>query len=133
MKFTWEPSDISCGRIICKSTYGDCDKATSFIRDFKPCGWTAKWTYKIGWLAGGNPQKEYLPIQGKTRKEMEKYVEENRADYCVIAMTDGMITNPRTQKEMAHWLTKEKMIPMPHEWFLKTVEYLRHLNEHGNG
>jgi hypothetical protein len=120
MKFTWEPKDIICGRIVCKPNLVD--------DEFTPCGWTAKWTYKMGWLAAGNPQKEYYPIKGDSRKEREEYIEKHRADYCAIAMTDGMITSPRTKKEMADWLNSENMIPMPQEWFLETISYLRHLN-----
>lgn len=124
MKFTWEPSDIECGRIVCKPHTGD--------EQFKPNGWTAKWTYKLGWLAAGNPAREYHPIKGNNREERETYIQQHRADYCAIAMTDGMITSPKTQVEMAQWLNDEGMIPMPHEWFVKTVEYLRHINERGN-
>ena len=51
MKFTWEPKDIVSGRIVCKPKADD--------GTFKPDGWTAKWTYKIGWLAAGNPEKDY--------------------------------------------------------------------------
>jgi hypothetical protein len=48
-------------------------------------------------------------------------------------MTDGLIGSPHTKQEMADFLNEHEYIPMPHEWFVATVEYLRHLNEHGNG
>ena len=125
MKFTWEPKDIVSGRIVCKPKADD--------GTFKPDGWTAKWTYKIGWLAAGNPEKDYYPIQGNTRKEREEYLETHRADYCGLAMTDGMVTRAMTKKEFAAWLNDEGMIPMPHAWFVDTIEYLRGINERGNG
>ena len=93
MKYTWQPEDIMCGRIVCRPEHEFSDRKSIIERQFKPSSWTANWTYKIGWLAGGNPQREYHPIKGNTGKEREEYVEKHRADYCAIAMTDGMITN----------------------------------------
>jgi len=122
MKFTWQPDDISSGRIVCRPEHQFSDRKNIIERGFKPDGWTAKWTYKIGWLAGGNLTRPYL------------YTEpENRADFCLICMTDGMILEPMTTKEMASWLNKNKMMPMPHEWFVATVEFLKTINERGNG
>ena len=119
MKFTWEASDIVCGRIICKPNPR---KGL-----FTPCGWTAKHTYKIGWLAGGNPMQV---VDFKLKIEDRIKV---RQDYCLIAMTDGMIGNPHTKQELADQLNTYELSPMPHEWFLATVDYLRDLNERGNG
>ena len=123
MKLTWEAKDIECGRIVCKPNPND--------GEFTPCGWTAKHTYKIGWLAGGNPTREYNSIKG-TRKEREEHAEKTRADYCLVCMTDGMIGNGKTKREMAEFLNEYGLIPMPHDWFVKTVEYLRTINERGN-
>lgn len=124
MKFTWTPEDISCGRVICKN----------IDKEFEPCGWTAKHTYKIGWLAAGNPAREYSDkMKGMTLSERQKYIEENRADYCLVCLTDGMICNPMTKQEMCDSLNKTDMGPMPNDWLIKTMEYLRRVNENGNG
>lgn len=76
----------------------------------KPCdekfqanGWSAKWTMKIGWLASAPSSKHF----------------------CTIALTDGMVGPLGSAKEMATWLNKENMIPMPHKWLMATMDYLR--------
>jgi hypothetical protein len=117
MKYTWERNDIICGRIICKKS------ATEAKTD--DLGWYAKHTYKIGWLAAGNPEKDYYPIKGETREERERYIEENRADYCLIAMMDGMISSPQTKCEMTKFLSENGYMPAPHSHVMKIMEYLR--------
>lgn len=127
MKFIWEAKDISCGRIVCKPTHQFSDRKNAVERGFKPDGWTSKWTFKIGWLAGGNPaQEDYYELPREER-------EGKRKDYCLMCMTDGMISVPHTKQEIADWLNTEEMIPMPHDWFVATVDYLRTINERGNG
>jgi hypothetical protein len=79
MKFTWEAKDMVCGRIICKPTHQFSDRKRPSEQGFKPCGWTAKHTYKLGWLAGGNPlQKEDYKLEREARAAARK-------DYCLIA------------------------------------------------
>lgn len=123
MKFIWTPEDITTGRIVCKPSSRD---------PFEPCGWTAKWTLKIGWLSAGNPARPYSIPRDLDRKERRAYLEANRADYCLIAMTDGMVYSPKTKIELAQQLTEDEMIPMPQLWFIKTMRYLKNLNEQGN-
>jgi hypothetical protein len=99
MKFTWESSDIIAGRIVCKPNPNTAKKVLE--RSFTPDGWTAKWTHKIG----------YNPALGSKK-------------YILISMTDGMISKPRTAEEMAAALNEDGMIPMPHAWLIKTLDYL---------
>lgn len=102
MKFIWEEKDIICGRIVCKP-----------ITNPSPdLGWQAKWCYKIGFLAGGNPKNS--SALGK-----------DRTDYCIIALTDGMILNPRSKEDIAKWLNDNKMIPCPHGKLIEIMNYLR--------
>ena len=126
MKFVWEPKDIVCGRIVCKGTHQFSERKNPVERGFKPDGWTAKWTFKIGWLAGGNAQVEPDYTNHET-------IEATRCDYCLISMSDGRIGNPKTKQEMADWLNSEEMIPMSYEWLVPTMEFLREVGERGNG
>ena len=95
MKFIWEEKDIICGRIVCKPT----DDGKRFEAD----GWTAKWTMKIGFRPD-LPHDEH---------------------YCLTAMTDGMNTAVGSAKDVADRFNKDGLIPMPHSWLLKTIEFLR--------
>lgn len=118
MKYTWTPQDITAGRVVCKN-WTPKNALDSFpAKD----GWRQKHFYKIGWLAGGNPQREYHPIpKGLTNPERRKHLEENRADWCLIAMTDGMIGNPKTQKELCDLLNDYELIPCKKEWFVAMI------------
>lgn len=107
MKYKWTEDDVICGRIVCKPI------ATS---NGSEDGWSAKWTHKIGFLAGGNPKKP--DAQGK-----------ERCDYVLIAMTDGMICSCKTKSGVVVWLNGEGMIPMPHKRLLAVMEYLRDVYE----
>jgi hypothetical protein len=100
MKFTWEEHDIIAGRTVCKPSANSTKKLLE--RTFTPDGWTAKWTQKIG----------YNPALGAKK-------------YVLIAITDGMITKPRTAKELAAALNEDGLIPMPHSWLIKTLDYLK--------
>jgi hypothetical protein len=95
MKTIWEPNDVVVGRIVCKPLQGK-------ERHFKPTGWTAKWTYKIGFVNGGGAQ-----------------------NYTLICMCDGMVGRPHTQAELADALNRDKLILMPHGWLMATMEFLR--------
>lgn len=110
MKIIWTADDIICGRIICKAEHEFSNRKNILERQFKPNGWTSKWTYKIGYSFGG--------------KEKEKF--------HLLSMTDGLVGSIKTAEEMAKYLNKEKMIPMPYKWLMATMEYLRELNESGN-
>ena len=119
MKFIWTPEDIICGRIVCKKPYeSGMDK-----------GWYAKHTYKIGWLAGGNSEKDYTIPKGLNSEQREEYLNNNRADYCLIAMTDGMIGLPKTKIEIVTWLNAGEMRPAPHSHVMEIMEYLRNCYE----
>ncbi len=98
MKHVWSADDIIVGRIVCKPR----DKKTT-----KACGWSAKWTLKIG----------YLPSN------------DSGSNYVTIAMTDGMVCGPHSAKEMADMFNKDEMIPMPHKWLQETIDYLRDMFE----
>lgn len=103
MKFTWQPEDIICGRIVCKAEHATSNRKNRLERIFEPDGWTAKWTHKIGYSFSG--------------KEGDKF--------HLIAMTDGLVGSIKTAEEMAKHLNSEGMIPMPHFWLIKTMEFLR--------
>jgi hypothetical protein len=94
VKYIWEEKDIEnmTGRMVCKPSAKDF---------FKPDGWTAKWTFQIGY-ANGTGEK-----------------------LCLISITDGMISQIYTPKELAALLNKDEMIPMPYSWHLATLEFLR--------
>ena len=67
MKTIWEPEDVVVGRIVCKPLQkGE--------RAFKPSGWTAKWTYKVGFVGGGGD-----------------------ANYVLICLCDGMVGQPQAK------------------------------------
>lgn len=107
-KFIWSEEDVQCGMIVCRRNPRK--------GPFKPCGWTAKWTHKIGFVPGDgkiepNPSgRGFLPS----------------AQYCQIAMTDGMVYHRGlSKKQMAERLTQEDMIPMPYSWWLKTCRLLQ--------
>ena len=98
MRYIWEEKDIIAGRIVCKP-----NTATKTLdRSFNPDGWTAKWTFKIG----------YNPALGAKK-------------YVFISMTDGMISKPHTAKEMVASLNEDEMIPMPHAWLIKTINFMQ--------
>jgi hypothetical protein len=40
-------------------------------------------------------------------------------------MSDGMIGQKRTPKEMADYLNKNDMMPMSHKWVIQMFEYMR--------
>ena len=65
-------------------------------------GWSAKWTDKIG----------FVPENGANQ-------------YCLISMTDGLVCGKYTKAELAKWLNENEMMPMPHEWLIKTIEFMR--------
>lgn len=112
MKFTWENSDIICGRYICKSEHANSERPKAKDRTFHGNSFTASVTYKIGYLAAGNPL--FPDTSGDARK-----------DFVLIAITDGMIGLPMTKRELVDDLNERQMIPMPHDWLVKTIEHLR--------
>lgn len=68
---------------------------------FVPSDWNAKWMHKIGY-------------------------QKRRSDGAtLICMADGMVGKKRTLKEMAEYLTKNDMMPMPHKWVIEMFEYMR--------
>lgn len=100
----WSAEDITAGMIVCRAHRGR--------GKWKPDGWTAEWTHKIGFVIG---DATFNPTSS-----------EGSNHYCQIAMTDGMVCRrERTKKQMAELLTKEDMIPMPYSWWLATVRFLR--------
>lgn len=115
MKIHWTPEDIKSGRVICKNWIPKNALDPFPAQD----GWRQKHCYKIGWLAAGNPKREYHPIPtGLTNQKRRAYIEENRADWCLIAMTDGMIGEPSTKQEICDILNEMDMIPCRKEWFI---------------
>lgn len=95
MKTTWEPDDVIPGRIVCKPLQkGE--------RSFKPSGWTAKWTFKIGFVNGGGADSNVL-----------------------VCLSDGMVGHAHTAADLAATLNKEGLILMPHAWLIDTMRFLR--------
>jgi hypothetical protein len=106
-KYVWSPEDVQSGMIVCRAHRGR--------GKWKPDGWTAKWTHKIGFVSG----------DGETTKDpaTNRYV---TSHYCQIAMSDGMVYHrEKSREQMAADLTSEDMIPMPYSWWLQMVRYLR--------
>jgi hypothetical protein len=106
-KRIWAPEDVKAGMIVCRAHRGR-DK-------WKPDGWTAKWTHKIG----------FVPGDGKMTKDplTNSYVSNQ---CCQIAMTDGMVYHRAlSEADMAALLTEEDMIPMPWTWWVQMVRFLR--------
>jgi hypothetical protein len=108
-KYVWSPEDVEAGLIVCRQNPRP--------GVFKPCGWTAKWTHKIGFVPGDatHEHKKNTPAS-----------EQQANHYCQIAMSDGMVYHRGlTKTAMAARLTEEDMIPMPYSWWVKTCRYLR--------
>jgi len=99
MKYTWEEKDIICGRYVCKHP------SHQAREHFEPCGNATKWTYKIG----------FCP----------KLETDSEGQYCLIAMTDGMVIHYGTKQKMVDKLNRDEMIPMPHKWLVKVINELR--------
>ena len=115
MKYTWEIKDIEVGKIVCRE---------ESLAHSKPDGWDAKWTYKIGWFAPGNEKRPYTPLpKNLNRLKRQDYIEENRADYALICMGDGMISKLMTKKEIMDRLNKDKMIPAPISFVIPLMEF----------
>ena len=99
MKYTWEEKDIICGRVVCK------DPSYQGDTTFEPTGNALKWTMKIGYVFLGG---------------------EKGQNFCLISMTDGLTSNyVKTEAEMADYLNKAQLMPMPHPWFLEAMDALR--------
>ena len=96
MKFIWEEKDIIAGRIVCKPP------SYQGRETFSPCGNSVKWTYKIGYINGGDDKRNAL-----------------------ICMCDGLIMGGMTKLDIVERLNKDGMIPMPHKWLIQTMDYLR--------
>jgi hypothetical protein len=102
MQFTWEPSDIQCGRVVCRTIHGEEEHG------FKAHGNAVKWTAKIGFIAGQTAPKHY----------------------CTIAVgCDGMVCGPYTAEELVQRFNTEGIRPMPHDWYLKVIEESRKQQE----
>lgn len=110
MKFHWETKDVIPGRIVCKPRRHRKMKAM-----YEPDGWSAKWTCKIGFQCGAHVPISYKGDDGRYHSD----------HYCLIAMTDGMTGPCRSKADIAKWLNDNGMIPMPHEWLMKTIEFLK--------
>lgn len=101
MKYIWEEKDIIPGRMVCKPSEKEF---------FQPDGWTAKWTYMIGY-ANSTGENPCLVCIGENP--------------CLVCIVDGMISKVYTPKELADRLNRDGMIPMPYSWHLATIEFLR--------
>jgi hypothetical protein len=105
-QFIWQPEHISAGMVVCRAHRGS--------YRWEPDGWTAKWTYKIGFISGStvkmikHPNGEY---------EMSNLV--------LVALTDGMVQGKGfTHKEMAEYLNSYDMIPMSAAKYRQMNKYL---------
>lgn len=98
MKYIWEEDDIKVGRFVCKPNPNPESK-------FTPCGWTVKWTSKIGYInfhTGGKDDKNYV----------------------IINIGDGRVSSGMAKEELVEYLNKEPLIPMPQDWIIATMEFL---------
>ena len=69
MKYIWEEKDIRHGKMVCKPMGEDKER-------FVPNGWTAKWTFQIGWIGSGD-------------------------NSCLVCITDGMVGQTQSRQELA--------------------------------
>ena len=95
MKYVWEEKDIIGGRFVCKPH----EVPTKGKKEWEPDGWTAKWTFKIGYTV-------------------------NPSGMTTISVVDGSTTKACTKAVMAERLNRDGLIPMPYSWLIKTMEYL---------
>ncbi len=95
----WQEGEVETGMIVCRRHDHE--------SNWKPDGWRAKWTHKIGFVPGDKGG-------------------EGDGQYCQVAMTDGMVyARGMTKAQMAKCLTDQDMIPMPYSWWIKMVRFLR--------
>lgn len=89
--YKWALEDITAGRLVCKApgVAGAAD------------GWFAKWSYKIGWMAGG--------ASGM---------------YVLVCMSDGTVHSEKSREDMLKWLRSEKMVPMREDWWLEVCKWM---------
>lgn len=97
MKYVWSQEDIIPGRIVCKPPSHQGNK------DFIPCANSAKWTYKIGYCGGAEANEKYV----------------------LICMADGSIRKGTSKENIATELNVDGLMPMPHPWFIKQMEWQR--------
>jgi hypothetical protein len=90
--YKWTISDITAGRLVCKAP-GESGAAD---------GWFAKWSYKIGWIAGGVSDM-----------------------YVLINMNDGMVHSEKTRQDVLRWLRSEKMVPMREDWWQEVCGWMK--------
>ena len=102
MTYHWTEADIIVGRWVCKPAPDKTIPGDAEGR-WEVNGWTAKWTYQIGWLAS----------------------EQSDNNIALICITDGMIVRHKSRTALVAALNRDKMRPMPHKWLLATVDYLR--------
>ena len=104
MKYVWEEKDVVCGRIVCRVPQSS-----------EMNGNQAKHTYKIGWHVGGHVPISWRDSSGKYHTD----------HFCTIAMTDGMVNGPKSKVAMVKWLNDNDMIPAPHEFVVRVMDYLK--------
>ncbi len=68
---------------------------------------------------------KFDPDACSTRMYKIGFVGKRSKGTVLIAMSDGMVGNKKTPNEMAAHLTRNDMIPMPHKWLIKTLDYMR--------
>jgi len=97
MKYTWTKDDIIAGRVVCKPPEYHGFTNQTWVAN----GSTAKWVYKIGFVAGVGT-------------------------LCLIALTDGMVCSmDKSDEQMAEHLNNDGVIPCPHSRLLAVMEFLR--------
>ncbi len=99
MRYIWTEEDIICGRYVCEQPRPN--------RTFDVEHGANK-TYKIGFIDGSGTK-----IHG------------DGGGVALISMTDGMVGDGKTKKEMVATLNSLKMMPMPVTWLVKVIMHLR--------
>ena len=105
MKYVWEEKDAVCGRIVCREPMSPVMNGNQ-----------AKHTYKIGWHTG-----DHVPMPWK-EPGSDRYHTDH---FCLIAMTDGMVSSPISKKDLVKRLNEEQMIPATHKFVINVMDYLR--------
>jgi hypothetical protein len=94
MKTIWEKGDIVVGSYVCKPRTDGSLKIHSG---------RAKWTKKICY-------------------RFKSHADDKR--YTLVSITDGMIEDFYTEKELLAHLNNNGLIPMPLQWLIDTIVYL---------
>ena len=71
------------------------------------------------------PMKRFDPNSCSMRLYKIGFIGGRSKGVVLIAMSDGLVCSKKTPKQMAEHLTERGMMPAPHGWVIKALEYMR--------